>query len=124
MSQYKGSIVVYPTNSSMVLNQWFRNGDHPNDFSINGLNEGRVVKRLESLLKAKGIPLDSECPSCGRLSTVHGLIIDASNKQFFVCPGDYIETITTDSGIKHYKHHSRSIIESYFTTTEPLPITE
>lgn len=124
MSQRKGSIVVYPTKPSMVLNQWFRNGDHPDDFSINGLNEGRVVKRLEPLLKAKGIPLDSECPACGSLPTIHGLITDSSHTPFFICPGDYIETITTNSGAKHYKHHSRAIIENYFTTVEPLLITE
>ena len=54
-------IKMYPIIKEMLVHEWYRNGDHPEDRTVNRLNDGRVVKRvsiedLESQIKI--------CPLC------------------------------------------------------------
>lgn len=66
----------------LEANQWFRNGDHPDDRTIHGLNAGRVVGRHSTY----GTPQQSvACAVCGQTLGAHGLL-----GTYTVCPGDYI----------------------------------
>lgn len=80
--------------------QWFKNGDHPQDRSIQidaaegasseKLTEGQVVRFFRSLT----IPGGRFCSECGNVFQKHGMLHPdhALNADEKVCPGDYIVT--------------------------------
>lgn len=105
------NIKFYPYVNELVVNQWFKNGDHPDDRTINKLNEGRVVGKIKS---QKTLSNDKPCPLCRYLPKDHGLLKKAIDKNILVCPGDYIETIKEAKGNK-YRLHKKKNFEKYFT---------
>lgn len=88
------------------LNQWFKNGDHPDDykstvewFSDKGIEtytgqhakdndwEGQVVRRF----RHPEISGKTVCDKCRKTMHDHGWI-DSGGEGQIVCPGDYILT--------------------------------
>lgn len=73
--------------------QWFRNGDHPDDFSDrdngNGLmaREGMVVRYF----RHPEVPGTKACEHCGQTMHVHGWI-DTLEGGHIVCPADWVIT--------------------------------
>ena len=73
--------------------RWFRNGDHPDDFSDrdNGDGvmhlEGMVVRRF----RRPDVPGEKPCQHCARIMHDHGWI-DTLEGGHIVCPGDWIIT--------------------------------
>ena len=74
--------------------QWFRNGDHPDDFSDRDnadssppAREGMVVKRYRRPDK----PGSSRCETCSYTFNDHGWI-ETLEGGHIVCPGDFIIT--------------------------------
>ena len=72
--------------------QWFRNGDHPDDFSDfsdddDDDSEGMVVRRFRSPDQLG----DEVCQQCGRAYHDHGWI-DTLEGGHIVCPDDWIIT--------------------------------
>lgn len=74
-------------------NQWFMNGDHPDDHTINRINTGRVVGRHPYYKTPRG---ESKCNFCDVPLKDHGILGDAIT----VCPGDYIVTNRNEKGRK------------------------
>ncbi|ABY62836.1 hypothetical protein ST201phi2-1p001 [Pseudomonas phage 201phi2-1] len=74
-------------------NQWFKNGDHPDDHTIHRINTGRVVKRHPYYKTPRG---ESKCNFCELPLNDHGIIGTAVT----VCPGDYVVTNRDDKGRK------------------------
>lgn len=82
MARYRKLPVV------IEAHQWFKNGDHPDDFSERGrggLTEGKVVRYY----RHPDFPGDSFCYRCGQTLHVHGWI-DTLENGHRVCPGDWI----------------------------------
>ncbi len=75
---------------TIEANQWFRNGDHPDDHTINRINSGRVVSRHRFYNTEYS---NAPCTACGTRVGVHGML-----HQNVVCPGDYIQTHRNDKG--------------------------
>lgn len=107
-------------------NQWYRNGDHPEDRTINRINTGRIVQRHP----AKSDPEDTGtiCRHCSKPMGEHGLI----NPQVYnrllgnddeVCPGDYIITHRREDGrITGYTVYKRELFEYFYEPyKEPTP---
>lgn len=113
----KKSIIVEAT-------QWFKNGDHPNDYDHhrNGFDgevmrtwsgayarqqnwEGDVVRYY----RVPHIPGDRECQDCGNKMHDHGWI-DTFDGGYTVCPGDWI--ITTVNG-GHYPVKDEILRDTY-----------
>ena len=79
--------------------QWFRNGDHPEDYPVlmhdeegrqfNG--EGRVVRYF----RRPSVPSYTICDNCGHSMEKHGWM-DTLEGGHIVCPGDYIITGVQD----------------------------
>lgn len=70
--------------------QWFKNGDHPQDFSEHGrggLTEGAVVRYF----RHPNIPGNTVCSKCSKTMHEHGWI-DTLEDGHNVCPGDWIIT--------------------------------
>ena len=73
--------------------QWLRNGDHPEDFSLDQAQwpqkEGSVVRYF----RRPDVPGESACSECGRTFHDHGWIdtLEVDDAQR-VCPGDWIIT--------------------------------
>lgn len=68
--------------------QWWKNGDHPEDFPDGGSNtEGAVVRYY----RHPAISGESECEQCGQRHHDHGWI-DTLEQGHRVCPGDWIIT--------------------------------
>ncbi len=109
-------IKMYPIIKEMLVHEWYRNGDHPEDRTVNRLNDGRVVKRvsiedLENQIKI--------CPLCKQTADKHGILQNAVDGELYVCPGDYIETIKEGSRT-HYRVHKRIIFDRYYNNTPPV----
>jgi len=76
--------------------QWFSNGDHPDDDTVEltdefgrpFLSEGKVVRYYRHPTFC-GV---SHCPKCEKTLHVHGWIDNGGNGQV-VCPGDIIYTV-------------------------------
>lgn len=85
MTKYRKKPVV------VEASQWFKNGDHPQDYSLPyypaGLGEGRVVRYF----RRPDVPDDSLCSECGKRFLLHGWI-DTLEDGHRVCPGDWIIT--------------------------------
>ena len=84
--------------------QWFKNGDHPEDYSDfkPGLEQGELRLFSGEERKANGwegsivryyrhpdVPGTDECSQCGKTFHVHGWI-DTLEGGHIVCPGDWI----------------------------------
>ena len=68
--------------------QWFKNGDHPDDHTVDmTLKEGAVVRYYRS----PTISGDVDCHHCQKTMHVHGWI-DTLEGGHTVCPGDWIIT--------------------------------
>jgi hypothetical protein len=70
--------------------QWFKNGDHPQDFSERGrggLTEGKVVRYY----RTPEMDGQTKCNHCDQIMHVHGWI-DTLEGGHIVCPGDWIIT--------------------------------
>jgi len=101
-------------------NQWFQNGDHPQDESepveraggSPGLTEGKVVRYFKSL----NIPGGRFCPDCGNVMQKHG-ILDGLNGEETVCPGDYI---VTDHKGRYYRVPAAEF-EAQYEPYQPTP---
>lgn len=101
------------------LHQWYRNGDHPEDRTINRINTGRIVGRHFSVIEpevAKTI-----CSDCDKPLGQHGFLnqkvaIQHPTTCYVVCPGDYIRThrdpIT--NRIVGYTTMKRAHVESFY----------
>ena len=91
---------------TITADQWFRNGDHPDDYAkpVLGLEhghpmtyspqhqrvndwEGQVVRRYRS----PDVSGDTACKYCGNPMHVHGWI-DTLEGGHIVCPGDWVIT--------------------------------
>lgn len=80
--------------------QWFRNGDHPDDDTVEladelgrpFLSEGKVVRYYRHPTLC-GV---SHCPKCEKTLHVHGWIDNGGDGQV-VCPGDFVHT--TETGV-------------------------
>jgi len=86
--------------------QWFKNGDHPLDYSKDhqGFENGemrtftaqeRLTKQWEGdivrYFRRPDVPDDQECRKCGKAMHFHGWI-DTKEGGHIVCPGDWIIT--------------------------------
>ena len=84
----------YRKNPVVVeAHQWFRNGDHPDDFSDRDNDKGQMV--LEGLVVRRYRRPDDDgqrgCTNCGDRMHDHGWI-DTMEGGHIVCPGDWIIT--------------------------------
>lgn len=102
----------------LEAHQWFKNGDHPEDRTIHGLNSGRIVQRPK--LKHQ-VEIDLLCNICKKPMGIHGFI----NEQVYyrlkgenqtVCPGDYIVTHRHDTTgrILGYTSYNRNKFEMFY----------
>lgn len=67
-------------------NQWFQNGDHPEDDYFIGTGvEGKIVRRY----RHPDMDGKNECKNCGYLMHDHGWI-DTLEGGHIVCPSDWI----------------------------------
>lgn len=97
------------------VDQWHRNGDHPNDESqfikVSGgsgfLSEGKVVRNFRRPDGATNEP----CKQCGGDMAVHGWI-DTLEGGHIVCPGDWVVT-----GVKGERYPIKDLI--FRETYEP-----
>ena len=97
---------------ALEAHQWFENGDHPMDLTINRINEGAVVKRHPTYKTVQGGML---CKTCNKPMGVHGKMLTIGNESAIICPGDYIEFIRNDKGrILGYEHHEKKLFEETF----------
>lgn len=95
--------------------QWFKNGDHPEDRTINRINTGRIVQRHP----AKGDPEDTNtiCSKCGQVMGTHGLLnpqvhLNQLSVNADVCPGDYIQTHRREDGrVIGYTVYNKQLFE-------------
>lgn len=91
----------------LEANQWFRNGDHPDDRTINRINTGRVVKRHLYYKTPRG---GSKCTFCGIPLDLHGMVGNTP-----VCPGDYIVTHFDGTGkVSGYSVENKDSFESKY----------
>lgn len=100
MSQFRKKPVV------IEATQWFKNGDHPKDYSFNkgGYEDGAWREYSTEFRKASDwegdivrryrnpeIGGDSQCKHCGNTMHVHGWI-DTLEGGHIACPGDWVIT--------------------------------
>ena len=84
MAKYQKKPVV------VEARQWFKNGDHPEDFSElgrGGLTEGHIVRYF----RRPDVEGEKQCVKCGDDMHWHGWI-DTLEGGHIVCPGDWIIT--------------------------------
>lgn len=79
----------------LEAHQWSRNGDHPEDRSINRINTGRIINR-HPFYKPHS-DHNTSCELCGNPLGLHGVInenvyLSLIGDSSQVCPGDYIIT--------------------------------
>lgn len=106
--------------------QWFKNGDHPLDYSVDhdGFENDELVKIPKEKRRELGWEGDivryyrspaldgqATCKHCGQITHVHGWI-DTLEGGHIVCPGDYIIT-----GIKGEMYPCKADI--FLATYEP-----
>lgn len=96
--------------------QWFKNGDHPDDFSDRAQPtmremEGMVVRYF----RRPDISGDDVCPHCSSSFHLHGWI-DTLEGGHIVCPGDFIIT-----GVKGERYPCKpDIFEATYEKVENL----
>lgn len=109
--------------------QWFKNGDHPQDYDSDqqGLENGEPRAFSGAERKANGgeggvvryyrhpnVPGESLCEQCGRTHHVHGWI-DTLEQGHRVCPGDWIIT-----GVKGERYPCKPDI--FAATYDPVEV--
>jgi hypothetical protein len=106
--------------------QWFRNGDHPDDYTsvpqyydtivmMQLMIEGRVVRRFNR----PDVAGEESCEVCGLPYHKHGFLDMFDDKNPIVCPGDWIITCSiADSDHKMYYSSRRSVFESTYEPVE------
>ena len=82
-------------------NQWFKNGDHPLDYSVDPTNPKEAIIAIEKREWREGnvvryyrhpdVSGQSKCKHCGDIMHNHGWI-DTLEGGHIVCPGDWIIT--------------------------------
>lgn len=108
---------LHPT---VEANQWFRNGDHPDDHTINRINTGRIVGRYVPSVPHED--LQSVCKLCEKPMHVHGSLAaririwdNVTAASIPVCPGDYIQTHRNDKGrVIGYSLLKRELFEHFY----------
>lgn len=117
MSLYRKKPVV------VTAHRWFRNGDHPDDFSDRDNGDGRMTREgvVVRYFRVPAAPGSGEhgtdaCRKCGRTMHDHGWI-DTLEGGHTVCPGDWIIT-----GIKGERYPCKPDI--FGATYEPATPTE
>ena len=118
MTKYRKKPVV------IEATQWFKNGDHPEDYAEpkEGIENGEIRVWSGAEVKANGwegqivryyrhpyVPGDSLCEQCGKAHHFHGWI-DTLEQGHRVCPGDWIIT-----GVKgeQYPIKNEIFLETY-----------
>jgi hypothetical protein len=109
------------------LNQWYRNGDHPDDRTINRINTGRVVGRHFSM--SDPVVSKEICKDCDKPLGIHGflnknLAIQHPTTCYVICPGDYIRTHRdpNTNRIVGYTTLKRVHVESFYELYKgPIP---
>lgn len=99
----------------MEANQWFKNGDHPEDRTIHGLNTGRIVGRVSDSLAN----VEVVCNLCDKPFINHGSINDkvyqGASDDNMVCPGDYIITNRREDGrVSGYSVYRQQLFEFFY----------
>ena len=101
----------------MEANQWFRNGDHPEDRTINRINTGRIIQRHPTF--KPHVDHNVPCQVCGTPTGLHGTV----NPQVYiglpennvVCPGDYIVTNRQENGrVSGYSVYKQQLFEYFY----------
>lgn len=101
-------------------NQWFKNGDHPEDESkpvvddsgFGCLSEGQVVRYF----RRPDVPGTTTCRHCGEVMHKHGWI-DTREGGHIVCPGDFIIT-----GVAGEKYPCKpDIFRATYDSADPEP---
>lgn len=99
-------------------NQWFKNGDHPEDRTINRINTGRIVQRHPTFKPHSDSLLI--CPICKHHMGEHGMINNVvhyhptdTNRE--VCPGDYIQTHRRENGrVLGYSVYKQQLFDFFY----------
>lgn len=112
------SINKYAITETLSVVEWYRNGDHPDDRTVNRLNSGKVVKpiTIDNLEH-----VDKICPLCNCRADKHGILQNAIDNEIYVCPGDYIESIK-ERGRTYYRVHKRGIFDRYYNNNPPVEV--
>lgn len=102
----------------MEANQWFRNGDHPEDRTINRINTGRIVQRHPTF--KPHVDHNVICEICNKAMGEHGKVNPTVYNQLLgatdeVCPGDYIITQRNEDGrVSGYTVYKRQLFEYFY----------
>ena len=125
MSKYRKKPVVIESS------QWFRNGDHPRDYTnpVDGFENGELREFSPEYQKERGwegqvvryfrhpdVQGNEPCKHCGQIMHKHGWI-DTLEGGHIVCPGDWI--ITGVQG-EHYPCKP-DIFEATYEAVENTP---
>ncbi len=88
-------------NTLVEATRWFKNGDHPEDFS-GFMRESALTMGMEGLVVRRFnlSGMTGPGPCCGSFSNEHGWI-DEGGPGLTVCPGSYVLTVETTNGRKH-----------------------
>lgn len=103
---------------TIEANQWFRNGDHPDDHTINRINTGRVVGR--AVPTNRELELMLNCTLCDKPISKHGQLnsmksLSILDVQLRVCPGDYIQTHRNEKGkVIGYTLLKQQLFENFY----------
>lgn len=102
----------------MEANQWYRNGDHPEDRTINRINTGRIIQRHPTFKPHSDSLL--VCEICSKHMGEHGKVNPAVYNGYLgttdeVCPGDYIITHRNKDGrVNGYTVYKRQLFEFFY----------
>lgn len=77
--------IYVPKIEPIEVHQWFQLGDHPNDLTVNRLNQPKIVRPYIDNLAFI-------CNKCKQASVEHGVVATAIGVKT-VCPGDWIITV-------------------------------
>lgn len=110
--------------------QWFKNGDHPDDYTEDRpfMEKGVQVEKPGSFFKAHewegavvryfrrpDVPGEQKCRHCGATMHVHGWI-DTKEGGHIVCPGDWVIT-----GVQGERYPCKpAIFEATYEPGDPL----
>ena len=91
---------------TITADQWFKNGDHPDDYAapIDGFERGKLMRfspqhqrvndwegQVVRYYRSPDVSGDTVCKQCGKTMHVHGWI-DTLEGGHIVCPGDWVIT--------------------------------
>ena len=76
---------------TIQAHRWFRNGDHPDDFSDRNPEKSNMEGMVVRYYRHPDFNGDTKCKHCGRVMHDHGWI-DTLEGGHVVCPGDWIIT--------------------------------